>query len=136
MHYQKKLYGPILDRIDIHVTVGQIKLDKLLDKKDANASPALKTKIQQARQCQYQRQGEVLNGKLINRDIKEHANLSSNAKLLLYQAADKLELSPRSYMKVTKVARTIADIEGSYQINTKHIAEALQYRPKNNINIV
>ena len=125
-----------MDRIDIHVNVGQIKLEKLLDKRDDKLSPKLKQKVIKTRQIQYSRQGSALNGDLNNKNIKKHSNLDKRAKDLLDKAANSLELSPRSYMKVIKIARTIADLEDNYLIDSKHIAEALQYRPKNIQNIV
>lgn len=128
--YQKRLSGPILDRIDIHITVGSIDHDKLLKTSDKSASPDIKKRVQTARALQYKRQEKDLNSILDNKKLKKFAMADQDALDLLNKAAGTLELSARSYMRVLKVARTIADIEQSQNITQKQIAEALQYRPK------
>jgi len=128
--YQKKLSGPIMDRIDIHVTVGSVDHKNLLKETDDRLNSKISDQILKARKTQFVRQGEVLNSRLGNRQLKKCANLNEDAESLLNKGALSLGLSPRSYMKVLKTSRTIADIEGSDKITTDHIAEALQYRPK------
>jgi magnesium chelatase family protein len=119
-----------MDRIDIHVTVGSVDHKNLLKETDDRLNSKISDQILKARKAQFVRQGEVLNSRLSNRQLKKCANLNEDAESLLNKGALSLGLSPRSYMKVLKTSRTIADIEGSDKITTDHIAEALQYRPK------
>jgi magnesium chelatase family protein len=128
--YQKKLSGPILDRIDIHVTVGNIEHKDLLRKADDQVSPVLRQQVTNARLLQRNRNHAKLNSVLSNKELKQHAQLSKNAENLLNQAAGSLGLSARGYIRVIKIARTIADIDLAQSIESQHIAEALQYRPK------
>jgi len=129
--YQKKLSGPILDRIDIHVTVDNIEHKNLL-KKDSQeeVSAAIMQRVEKAQATQKKRFGSTKrNANLSNKDIKTHINLAPDAKEFIDTAADKLNISARVYMKMIKLAQTIADLEGSDQISKQHVAEALQYRP-------
>lgn len=127
--YQKKISGPILDRIDIHVTFTAIDHSRLLTATEERVSPDLRKIVTKSRETQYQRNGK-LNAHLSNRDLKKHAKLDSPAELLLNTASERLNISARSYMKTIKTARTIADLDNSTIILKHHIAEALQYRPK------
>jgi magnesium chelatase family protein len=131
-NYNKKLSGPILDRIDIHINVGSVDHSKLLNKSQYAQTPILNRQVVEVRRIQIQRQGNVLNSHLNNKSIKNYCKLEGDSKELLDKAADSLTLSARSYMKVLKVARTIADIDNSETILPNHIAEALQYRHKKN----
>lgn len=128
--YQKKLSGPILDRIDIHVTVGMIDHENLLKTTPERQNGSLQQKVVVARQRQANRQFKKLNSNLSNSELKKTMHLSASAEALLNKAASSLELSPRSYIRTLKVSRTIADIEDCDSINDAHIAEALQYRPR------
>lgn len=130
--YQKKLSGPILDRIDIHITVGAVDHAQLLKQSAKSESDLASTSVTNAREHQYKRQGN-LNRSLSNRQIKALANIAPDAEALLNGAAGSLQLSPRSYMRTIKVARTIADLENSDSIEKSHIAEALQYRQRDKI---
>ena len=131
--YQKKLSGPILDRIDIHVTVDDVKHENLLGKKtDGESSSAIRQRISSARRHQAKRfDGSKQNAHMSNRDIKSLCIIESGAKELLDTAAERLQISARVYMKIIKLAQTIADLEGSDTVTKAHIAEALQYRPAN-----
>lgn len=128
--YQKKLSGPIMDRIDMHVSVGQVDPESLLTKNLKKLTPEIKDSVASARQKQRARQSGKLNSNLSNSQLKKHAMPSQEATTLLNEAAKQLDISARSYMRTLKLARTIADLDNSPQIRTQHIAEALQYRPK------
>jgi magnesium chelatase family protein len=129
VRYQKKLSGPIMDRIDIHFTVSSVDHENLLQKVDTKESPSIKNNVSSARKEQYNR-ASALNAHLSNKMLKKTVHLSNDAETLLNSAAQKMDISARSYMKTVKIARTIADLEGSEEISTAHITEALQYRPK------
>ncbi len=133
--YSRKLSGPIMDRIDIYVNVENLEHTKLLEKNtDSETSESIGKKISLAIARQNRRfEKRKFNSDMTNRDIKQFSKLSTEARELLDKGAEKLELSPRAYMRTLKVARTIADIEQSEGIESSHIAEALQYRPVRNI---
>lgn len=130
--YQKRLSGPLLDRIDLVVNVSRVPNESLLNK-DSLINKQHLTAIDQINntikiQNERYRSCSVYNSSLSNRDIKEHAPLSDDAKRLLLTAADRLALSARSYFKIIKIARTIADLSKENDISAQHISEALQYR--------
>lgn len=128
--YQLKLSGPIMDRIDLYVDVDEINHSSLL-KSDANEpSATISQRVQRARDIQHLRFNNPLktNALLTNRDIKQYAKLTDAAEGLLNQAAERLGISARAYMRIIKVARTIADLDGSPIIDLPHLTEALQYR--------
>jgi magnesium chelatase family protein len=132
--YHGKVSGPILDRIDLWIEVPHIDYDTLtnLSKKSGETSDA-RTSIARARTLQMQRlenRGITTNASMTSRDIDQIINLSSEVKDLLKVSASKLQLSPRGYHRLIKVARTIADLENATEIQTNHIFEALQYRVK------
>ncbi len=127
--YQKRVSGPILDRIDLHLPVHEIEHRKILAERPPPQSPAIKQGIQKAYQLQYQRFGtDGFNSQMTNRQVRELAALTAEAKALLDNAAPKLELSGRAYVRSVKLARTIADLADSPEIKPEHISEALQYR--------
>jgi magnesium chelatase family protein len=130
--YQKKVSGPLIDRIDLHLAVNDIDHSKILDKRGAQLeSPEIKERVEGAYSAQRQRFGKArFNSSLTNKEIREQANLSTESKTLLDKAAEKLSISARAYIRTVKVARTIADLEGQQAILPHHITEALQYRPQ------
>ena len=131
LRYQQKLSGPILDRIDLYSDVHEVKHDRLLSQgADAQADEAVRTRVQQARNIQAKRYGQSnkLNADMNNRDIKQFADVETDAADLLIKAAQRLNISARSYMRTIKIARTIADLESNKTISAAHISEALAYR--------
>lgn len=131
--YQKKISGPILDRIDIHVAVPAVKVEKLTQAPVSESSAAIQKRVQKAREIQQKRFKSLSiksNAEMSSRQLKEFCDLESQSVLLLKQAIAKLNLSARAFYRVVKIARTIADLDGSVKIKSNHIAEALQYRPQ------
>lgn len=135
--YQHKLSGPILDRIDLYVDVDEVKHAKLLGKITAETSADIRKRILASRKLQNSRYKDSTktNANLSNKEIKLYAKLSEPAKALLDQAAEKLGISARSYIRIVKIALTIADLDGSENIDTKHLSEALQYRKPAKVSI-
>lgn len=132
LNYQKRVSGPLMDRIDIVVSVAAVEHDKLLGSQNPRISPAWQKIVAKTRDHQQERymSRATTNASLSNQEITRFARLNSSSKQLLDTAAANLNLSARSYFKVIKVARTIADLEDSEDISLPHITEALQYRPK------
>lgn len=132
-HYQKKVSGPLLDRIDIQVEVPRIKFEKLNQNLLAESSAIIRERVSVARLRQQKRFTGLpysTNTEMKNREIKLFCKLPEGAVDLLRQAVSKLHLSARSYHRIIKLARTIADLEGTDNIEVSHVAEALQYRAK------
>jgi magnesium chelatase family protein len=138
LRYQRKISGPIVDRIDMWVEVSQINYEKLGEKEsDKKETPEIKERIIKARKIQKERFEKAkrkikTNSEMEAKDIGKISLLDEKAKEVLNTSAKKLDLSARAYHRVIKLARTIADLDNSEEINTSHILEALQYRPKRN----
>jgi len=138
LRYQRKISGPIIDRIDMWVEVSQINYEKLGEKEtDKKETPEMKIRIVKARKIQKERFEKAkrkikTNSEMEAKDIGKIAELDNKAKEILNTSAKKLDLSARAYHRVIKLARTIADLDDSKAINSTHILEALQYRPKRN----
>jgi len=132
--YQSKLSGPLLDRIDIHVNVPRVDYDKLMDDRRGESSIDVRKRVEKARLRQTNRfkdyEGLFANADMTVGEIDEFCKLRDDAKQVLVLSVRKLQLSARSYHRVLKLSRTIADLDDSDDIQVQHVAEALQYRPK------
>jgi magnesium chelatase family protein len=132
MAYQKRLSGPLLDRIDMTVSVSRVPNEALLHESSSHKKQHIDAKklILKAIETQANRykSGNKNNSNLSNQEIKRHLALSDEVCQLLFAATERLNLSVRGYFKTIKVARTIADLEDAAIISTSHVSEALQYR--------
>ncbi len=134
LRYQRKISGPIVDRIDLHIGVPQVEHEKLSADDKGESSKDVAKRVYKAREIQKERFSKrdiLTNSEMGVRDLKNFAPLSPNAKQILLQAAKRLDLSARVYHRIIKISRTIADLEGENEIKESHIFESLQYRPKN-----
>lgn len=126
--YRHKISGPLLDRLDMHVTVGKVPPELLTDKSTVlESSGEVVLRVLQARHKQVSRQGKV-NAQLMAREVEQYCVLEAAAEALVYQALTTYHLSARVYHRIVKLARTIADLDGSESILVQHVSEALQYR--------
>jgi len=134
--YYSKISGPLLDRIDIQIEVKKLKINEITAEAKAECSTTIKSRVVKARNIQLKRFKGLdnkiyANGQMSNKEIKEFCKLNDESENLLKIATDKMNLSTRSYFKILKISRTIADLANSKKINTAHIQEALQYRNLN-----
>jgi len=134
--YQRKISGPILDRIDLYVEVPHIKYEKLTDEKVEGSSEEIRKRVEGAREIQLKRfanENINTNSEMDIPMIKKYCQTDNQGNALLRNAVNNLHLSARGYHRILKLARTIADLEELSNISSSHIAEALQYRPKTEI---
>lgn len=134
--YQKKLSGPISDRIDLFVNVPRVDHKKLIVNEEAENSFSVRERVQRARALQLQRYGRdgiFCNAEMNNSLIKKHCSIDEAGKDLIARAIQKFNLSARGYFRIFKIARTIADLEGAVDIGARHLAEAMQYRMPSSI---
>jgi magnesium chelatase family protein len=150
--YQKRISGPLLDRIDIHIEVPRVEYEKLSDARLGELSQVIQSRVEIARQRQRERfaaagsasldqednqaispdvKGLTCNADMHPAEVRQHCLLDEACRALMKTAMNQLQLSARGYHRILKLARTIADLAGSEQIGLSHLAEALQYRPKN-----
>ncbi len=131
--YQKKISGPLMDRIDIHVEVPRVPFEKLSSQRVGESSLKVRERVEAARVVQRQRfEGTTLqtNADMGPAEIRQFCPIDDTSTNLLKAAMQQMQLSARAYHRILKLARTIADLAGSEQIKTAHIAEAIQYRPR------
>ncbi len=129
--YKRKISGPIMDRIDLHIEVPLIKFEKLSQNELGEKSENVRKRVIQTREVQLQRFKDCSifsNSEMGNKHIREFCQIGDEEKNLLKSAIDKMNLSPRAYHRLLKVSRTIADLENSKNIQVYHLAEAIQYR--------
>jgi len=134
--YQKRISGPLLDRIDIHIDVPRVEYEKLTDGRMGEPSSTIRGRVKRAREIQRERfKGTNLtcNAEMGPAEVREFCPLGEEEKALLRSAMRQLGMSARSFHKVIKLARTIADLSGSEEIDTPHLAEAIQYRPRRSL---
>ena len=132
--YRSRISGPLLDRIDIVLEVPAVKFEDLRHRAEAENSASIKARVDAARQIQHQRfvgDGNMCNARMGPEEMRKFAALDEDCATLMHQAFDALGLTARSYDRILKVARTIADLDGSENIRPMHIAEAIQYRAVN-----
>jgi magnesium chelatase family protein len=144
--YQKRISGPLLDRIDIHIEVPRVEYEKLSDQRFGEPSETIRQRVEKAREAQRRRfsgeksslksseqatlQSVSCNSDMRPAEVRQFCALDDTGRALMKTAMQQLNLSARAYHRVLKLARTIADLAGSEQIGPQHLAEALQYRPK------
>ncbi len=132
--YKKRVSGPILDRIDLHIEVPAVDIEELDQEKPVyEKSVKIREKVEMAREIQRKRFADeniFTNAEMQNRHIKKFCILSKEVEQVLKKAATMMQISARSYYKMIKVAQTIADLDNSDKIKVSHMAEALQYRPQ------
>ncbi|NCP46408.1 MAG: YifB family Mg chelatase-like AAA ATPase, partial [Flavobacteriales bacterium] len=130
--YLSKISGPLLDRIDLHVEVTPVSFSELSTTSNGESSEVIRARVIKAREIQEQRfkenEGVHANAQISSKTIKEICQIDAVGTQLLKTAMDKLGLSARAYDRILKVSRTIADLEGSENIKSEHLAEAIQYR--------
>lgn len=136
--YQKKISGPLLDRIDIHLEVPRVNYEKLSEGAVGESSLDILARVVRVREIQKNRftgQKTLCNSEMSLDEIRKYCKLNTEGQNLLLSASKQLALSARGYHRILKLARTIADFESSKDISPNHVAEALQYRPKSRIAI-
>lgn len=130
--YLSKISGPLMDRIDLHIEVQPVPYEKLAEKREGESSAQIRKRVIDARKLQEKRfsayEGIHCNAQLTPKLVKMHCQIDPAGEALMKNAMEKLGLSARSYGRIFKVARTIADLEKSESILAQHIAEAINYR--------
>jgi magnesium chelatase family protein len=134
--YQKRISGPLLDRIDIHIEVPRVDYEKLSGNRVGETSESIRARVQAARDIQNQRFADggskdiISNADMRVGEVRQFCQLQAEGQSLMRSAMSQLNLSARAYHRILKLSRTIADLAGSEEIQSTHLAEALQYRPK------
>ncbi|RIH90451.1 Competence protein ComM [Calidithermus terrae] len=127
MRYAGRISGPLLDRFDLVVEVPRLTPEELARAPEGESTAAVRERVLAARERMKARQGK-LNSELLGRALRQHTPLSPSGEALLHAATKRLALTARSYDRILRVARTIADLAGAEGIGEAHLAEALTYR--------
>ncbi len=130
-NYLNKVSRPILDRIDIHVEVSPVKLDELTTEEKCETSKDIKKRVELARKIQkerFKKENITTNSQMTTRQIRKYCKLNDKMNLIIQMAFEKYKFSARSFDKILKIARTIADLDGQKDIEDKHLMEAIRYR--------
>jgi len=125
--YRRRISGPLLDRIDIHIEVPAVPADEMANRSPGESSADVRARAAAARERQLARQGKP-NAQLSSRGVDQYAKPDAKGEELLKQAISRLGLSARGYHRILKVARSIADLADTEQVSATHVAEAIQYR--------
>lgn len=134
--YQKRISGPLMDRIDIHIQVRPVDYDKLSSERLGEPSTAIRKRVEAAREVQQKRFGGtrlIYNADMGPAEVRQYCPLDQTGKALIRTAMQQLGMSARAYHRILKLARTIADLAGSEAIQVTHLAEAIQYRPRRDV---
>jgi magnesium chelatase family protein len=130
--YLNKISGPLLDRIDIHLEVVPVPFKKLSEMESSEDSATVRERVLNARRIQDERfagdKGIYANAQMTSKLIRKYVVLDEGSNELIKNAMDRLGLSARAYDRILKVARTVADLEGSENVQTDHLSEAIHYR--------
>ena len=133
LRYQKRISGPLLDRIDIHVEVPRVEYEKLTGSSQPEQSARIQQRVQIARDRQIERfrgSRRTSNAEMGPKEVRELCKVEPDAQLILRNAMNQLHLSARAFHRTLKLSRTIADLAGVATISAAHVAEAIQYRPR------
>ncbi len=130
--YQKKFSGPLLDRIDLYIEMRRLEKDEIFDIKKSESSSVIRSRVEKSRAIQRNRfkNESTLNAKMNGKQIDKYCKIDEKTKYIFEKAIDELQLSVRAYDKILKISRTIADLDGSENIEINHLIEALNYRRK------
>jgi len=138
MRYQKRISGPLLDRIDIHITVPRVEFEKLSGNRLGEPSSVIRARVERARAIQRERFMRYnssagtfqVNADMGPAEVRQFCELDEAGKQLMRAAMKQMNMSARAFHRILKLARTIADLAECERIETHHLAEAVQYRPR------